>query len=661
MTGFIELKNNIASLIDKSGEAVGKLGYSNSAESIKEIKNALDKKELMIVTIGEARRGKSSLLNALLNEVQPLFPVDVNVCTNVVTIVRYGETESVEVYIADSSNENSIRKETIERNCIGEYVSEKGNPNNYKNVKSLNIMLPNELLKEGVVFVDTPGVGSLNIDHAETTYSFIPNADMVLFVSDANSGYTESELDFLKRSYSYCKNIIFPVTKKDTNMDYQIIVDDNIEKISNTLNLSPDAIQMIPVSSTAKIRFLNNGNKSMYVNSNYEKLENTIWSTIAKTKADILLRPFIQDVRQELEKVYNSIIVQSEMLSADEEKLTQLIKAYDDESSKLKKFQAEGADWKNDLNYYFQGLLSKKNMNVQEINTAALNKLEQTIQVMDTKICDEKNYTKLLIEINDIISQGALNFREMIDSGISEKISEIRETLSLDMDINKNIFERIKFEGANEIVIEYKKQKVSDKFIGKGRSITMNTMGASAIGGVAGALIGGVIGTFMGAPVSGIQLGVAAGQSVGALFGGAKGCVELLSKYSALDVNTVKREISQYIASSVKNVGFIIDDVCLELKKQTLGILDKDLKNRLSEISENMVRIRDSAGTVKSDIPKKQAMFEQQKDMLQKLEEKWEILDKTIIAECCKSIPENDCSKTDEISENNEKISYEFL
>ena len=62
------------------------------------------------------------------------------------------------------------------------------------------------------MFVDTPGVGSLNISHAEATYGFLPNADLLLFVSDTNAGFTETELNFLKRGYQYCKNVIFPLT-----------------------------------------------------------------------------------------------------------------------------------------------------------------------------------------------------------------------------------------------------------------------------------------------------------------------------------------------------------------------------------------------------------------------------------------------------------------
>ena len=166
MKSFFELKHQAGKLLKQWGELAQKLGYETSAQTLGEIYQEFEKKELMVVAAGEARRGKSTLLNALLGETQPLFPVDVNVCTNVVTVVRYGKEENIEAWVEDGSG---VKKESVSRSDIENYVSEKGNPNNYKNVKLLNISIPNELLKEGVVFVDTPGVGSLHISHREAT------------------------------------------------------------------------------------------------------------------------------------------------------------------------------------------------------------------------------------------------------------------------------------------------------------------------------------------------------------------------------------------------------------------------------------------------------------------------------------------------------------
>ena len=93
MKSFFELKHQAGRLLKQWEKLALNLGYETSAQTLKEIYQEFEKKELMVVAAGEARRGKSTLLNALLGETQPLFPEDINVCTNVVTVARYGREE----------------------------------------------------------------------------------------------------------------------------------------------------------------------------------------------------------------------------------------------------------------------------------------------------------------------------------------------------------------------------------------------------------------------------------------------------------------------------------------------------------------------------------------------------------------------------------------
>ena len=124
MATFFELKHQTEKMMNQAQALAMKLGFESAAENIGEIRDAFLKKELMVVAAGEARRGKSTLLNALLNEKTPLFPVDVNVCTNVVTIVRYGAREKVEAYLElEQRGGTELKVETLTRGQIEDYVS----------------------------------------------------------------------------------------------------------------------------------------------------------------------------------------------------------------------------------------------------------------------------------------------------------------------------------------------------------------------------------------------------------------------------------------------------------------------------------------------------------------------------------------------------------
>ncbi len=234
MSSLNELKNKISKLFDSAEIFSKQAGYENISKNILMSKNNFLAKELIVVVCGEMRRGKSSLLSALLEE-KDIFPIDINTCTNVVTIVRYGAVEKYEA-ILEKQNKGEISYEhvIIKRSEISQFVTEYGNESNAKRVNCLNIQLPNEKLKEGFVFVDTPGIGSLNFEHAQITYGFLPNADVLLFVSDLLNPLTDSELKFLNKAHDFCKNIIFPLTKSDlkNERDASSTIESNLEKIS---------------------------------------------------------------------------------------------------------------------------------------------------------------------------------------------------------------------------------------------------------------------------------------------------------------------------------------------------------------------------------------------------------------------------------------------
>lgn len=619
MSKFLDIKNRTLALFEKSYRISMELGCKTSAEKILELGKLLSGKQLMIVTMGEARRGKSSLLNAFLNEKDPLFPVDVNVCTNVVTVVKYGEKESVRAYI--SGSDGSVTEEELSRSQIGDYVSEKGNPDNYKMVSRLEIAIPNELLKEGIVLVDTPGVGSLNASHAETTYNFLPNADIVLFVSDANSGYTVSELDFMKRSYSFCKNIIFPVTKIDTNANYQTIVEDNRKKIAQTISLPAEKIEIVPVSNMAKLRYLSTGNKAMYRHSNFEALENAVWNMISRTKIDIMIMPYLNDLGAEIESIHSSIATQSALLDQNKNTVNEMIKAYEDELNRIKQYQEDGAEWKTELLNVFQQVGIEINSKTGIISDNATELLENTVNNLDKKICKKENYQKLIMDINELIALGTVDIRNLVAEEISEKISVIRQKLELDIDVNSNVLARIEFtDDSPDKEIEFKKRKKSDAFVNKGGEIGRNMLGGTRAGAVFGAIVGGATGLFVGHPIAGAKLGAALGGAAGSLFGGAKGTAEALTqKYDATDVNTVKREISKHISSSIKKMSGNNSLVMLELKNQLIKAFDKEFRQRMDIIRENAESIKRNISLAGNESSSKKVSYSAQLKKLAEL------------------------------------------
>ena len=131
-----------------------------------------------LVAVGEFKRGKSSVLNALIG--MDILPVGVVPLTAIATIVSHGEQVTVEVAF-DNGERRSVAPQ-----ALADYVTEKGNPHNSRGVQEVYVTCPSPWLASGVRLIDTPGIGSVYRHNSEVTYRFLPHADAVLFLLSAD-------------------------------------------------------------------------------------------------------------------------------------------------------------------------------------------------------------------------------------------------------------------------------------------------------------------------------------------------------------------------------------------------------------------------------------------------------------------------------------------
>src|SRR4051794_24165340 len=134
-----------------------------------------------VLVVGEFKKGKSSLINALLNA--RVCPSDADRATAVPTFVRYGPRAGARGISADGDAGPPIALTDIE--SLATAARDPGP------TRSLEVTVPRELLRGGLVLVDTPGVGGgLTAAHAAVTLRALTAADVVLFVSDAGQEYS---------------------------------------------------------------------------------------------------------------------------------------------------------------------------------------------------------------------------------------------------------------------------------------------------------------------------------------------------------------------------------------------------------------------------------------------------------------------------------------
>jgi GTP-binding protein EngB required for normal cell division len=160
-----------------------------------------------VACVGQFKRGKSTLLNALIGEF--ILPTGVVPVTSVVTVLRYGAGRSACVYFKNGE------QRVIPPESLAEYVSEDQNPENEKDVEAVEVFLPAKLLESGMCLVDTPGVGSVFAGGSRSTRAFVPQIDAALVVLGADPPISGEELALVEEVSSRIQTLIVLLNKAD--------------------------------------------------------------------------------------------------------------------------------------------------------------------------------------------------------------------------------------------------------------------------------------------------------------------------------------------------------------------------------------------------------------------------------------------------------------
>lgn len=193
------------------------------AEEIAQRTRDLELCRFNIAIVGNMKRGKSTLINVLLGRRDDaLAPVDNPVCTS--AIVKYlpragnpsgNGAEGAKVYRYGDEKPLDIPLEDLR-----DYVSEKGNRENRRNVRSVEVYGDFPILHDAVVLVDTPGRGSIQRYHEDLLDQFLPMADAIILLVSADLPIEQSEKAFLGQLAEGERRRIFVVlTKRDTVKD----------------------------------------------------------------------------------------------------------------------------------------------------------------------------------------------------------------------------------------------------------------------------------------------------------------------------------------------------------------------------------------------------------------------------------------------------------
>jgi len=185
------------------------------AAKLRDLGDRLVAQRLQIAVLGQFKRGKSTLLNALLGTT--VLPTGIVPLTAIPTFIKWGPEAALQVtYLDNPPQAPKPSDATSIAGTLHRLVTEEGNPHNREKVARVDLSLPAPILRHGIVLIDTPGIGSTYEHNTDAALRVLPECDAALFVLSVDPPMTAAEFDYLDRIGPHAARIFFILNKIDS-------------------------------------------------------------------------------------------------------------------------------------------------------------------------------------------------------------------------------------------------------------------------------------------------------------------------------------------------------------------------------------------------------------------------------------------------------------
>ncbi|HVZ16926.1 MAG TPA: dynamin family protein [Terriglobales bacterium] len=238
---FVETSDP-AEKLHRLADLASTVGAESLSEEASSIADRVSGGRFYVACVGQFKRGKSTLLGALVGE--QLLPTGFVPVTAVPTVIRYGEQKS-----SRARFKGGDWKE-IPLSDVHLYVSEEYNPENSKHVEGVEIFTRSRLLKTGMCFVDTPGLGSIFSGNSAATQAFIPHIDAAIVVLGADPPIAGEELALVESVGKQVKDLVVVLNKSDRTTEAERAAAAQFTKKVFRDHLGRDIADIYEVSAT---------------------------------------------------------------------------------------------------------------------------------------------------------------------------------------------------------------------------------------------------------------------------------------------------------------------------------------------------------------------------------------------------------------------------
>lgn len=184
---YFNYSNEAYEYAKKLKDLCSKYNVSSLRNEVEELTQSISSPIYTISIIGLSRAGKSTLINALLE--QNISPVGRFPTTGIpITILPRDENK---IFITLKDN-NKIIEGNISSEFLAEYSTQDKNPKNEKGVKYIRVHLTNNLLEKGFALCDVPGLDDADPEIKNISKTAIFNSNAIIYVISL-AGYSDGE------------------------------------------------------------------------------------------------------------------------------------------------------------------------------------------------------------------------------------------------------------------------------------------------------------------------------------------------------------------------------------------------------------------------------------------------------------------------------------
>lgn len=438
---FEDIKTDLLNCCYDIAAIAKRNNWQQPARTVESVTKKLKLATFNLVVLGEFKRGKSTLINAILGT--DLLPTGVIPLTSVATVIYFSPSPTLRIVYLNGTEQTAPLMD------LKEYVTERQNPKNSKQVQLVEIGCASNLLKSGLRIVDTPGIGSVHEHNTQSTYDYLPECDAILFVFSADQPASKAEIEFLKESSTHAVRKFYVLNKTD-NLTVSELAE-SLQFLKDTLKIDrnePNEIVVFPLSARQAVIAQNTDDCTMLAASNFPKLRDCLEEFIAVEKVNVVVDSANAHLQLALAQMHDLALLQNE---ASKMPLNTLEQAID----KFRKATQDILREQRDASFVVRGECNQLVQQIDERLKPFIDDVRPLIVKQTSTFFDEHRSEDKTTLIHALRQQLQESIQHAIDKWKHQEEGNVEQTFT---DIN------LRFVAKADYIVERIKQTIAESF-----------------------------------------------------------------------------------------------------------------------------------------------------------------------------------------------------